>query len=157
MSWTIGDGMNQWDVEVVVEGQRIPSLGGQQVRLAYDYQFGGFAPTTRLLSVQTLMSPSHGVWAYEGGDVPNSGSLPLLLTRGNVACTAIEQCGSYARYGLSATDPMAMGSVNVPHGQTKQMGPWVIVHGGYEEETSSTMQCADWFVADLHVAILGLM
>jgi hypothetical protein len=47
--------------------------------------------------------------------------------------------------------------VSVAQGETGRLGPWVIVHGGYAEQTSATTACADWSVADVHVAILGLM
>lgn len=47
--------------------------------------------------------------------------------------------------------------LTVAHGQTAMFGPWVVVHGGYKEQTSANSACADWFVADVHVAILGLM
>ena len=156
-TWTISGGGRAWDVEVVVEGQQIPSLVGQKVSLSYDYQFGGFGPTRRELSVATLMSLSHGVWIAEGGDLPELGKLPLLLSQGNIACSASEQCGGYARYDINATDPLSMKTVPISHGQTGRFGPWVIVHGGYEEQTSAATSCLDWFVADVHVAILGLM
>jgi hypothetical protein len=158
MSWIVADGVRKWDVEVVVEGSKIPSLGGgQKVSLSYLYQFGGFGPTRRELSVVTQMSPSHGVWTAEGGDLPQLGNMPLPLARGKSLCTTSEQCGSYERYDIRATDPLSMKMLTVSHGQTAVFGPWVIVHGGYEEQTSENSACADWFVADVHVAILGLM
>jgi len=80
----------------------------------------------------------------------------LLLSQGQVACSATEQCGSYARYDIAAADPLSMKLVTVSHGQTSKFGPWVVVHGGYEAQTSTGM-CPDWFVADVHVAIFGLM
>ena len=157
MSWTISDGSRLWDVEVVVEGSKIPSLGGQKVSLNYFYQFGGFGPTRRELSVATLQSPSHGVWTAEGSDLPYLGKLPLVLSRGSATCTVNEQCGSYERYDLGAFDPLTMVTVSLVHSQTAAFGPWVLVHGGYEEQTSMGSMCNDWFVADVHVAILGLM
>lgn len=157
VSWIVADGVQKWDVEAVVEGSKIPSLGGgQKVSLSYAYQFGGFGPTRRELSLVTKMSPSHGVWTAEGGDLP-VGNMPLSLARGKSLCTTSEQCGSYDRYDIRATEPLSMKMLTVSHGQTATLGPWVIVHGGYEEQTSTNSMCADWFVADVRVAILGLM
>lgn len=158
MSWIVADGVRKWDVEAVVEGNKIPSLGsGQKVSLSYVYEFGGFGPTRRELSLVTQMSPSHGVWTAEGGDLPELGNLPLSLRRGKSVCTTSEQCGSYDRYDIRATDPISMKMLSVSHGQTATFGPWAIVHGGYEQQTSPNSACADWFVADVHVAILGSM
>jgi hypothetical protein len=156
MSWTISDGKRLWDVEAVVENNKIPSLQGQKVSLSYLYQFGGFGPSRRELSVVSQMSASHGVWIAEGGDVPQLGKLPLLLSRGSVNCSASEQCGTYERYSLVAFDPLSMITASLGHGQTGSFAQWVIVHGGFEEQTSAGM-CPDWFVADVHVAIFGLM
>lgn len=156
MSWTISDGKQQWDVEAVVEGNKIPSLGGQRVSLRYAYKFGGFGPTNRELSVVSRMSPSHGVWVFEAGDLPELARMPLALSRGAATCSTNEECGKYERYDLAATDPLSMKTLDVAHGQTARFGPWVVVHGGYEEQTSAG-GCPDWFVADVHVAILGLM
>jgi hypothetical protein len=158
MSWIVADGVRKWGVEAVVEGSRLPSLGnGQKVSLSYLYEFGDFGPTRRELSLVTQMSPSHGIWTAEGGDLPELGNMPLSLTRGKSLCTTSEQCGSYERYDIRATDPLSMKMLTVAYGQTAMFGPWVVVHGGYEEQTSANSMCADWFVADVHVAILGLM
>jgi hypothetical protein len=156
ISWTITSGNRSWDVEAVVEGNKVPSFGGQRVTLSYTFEFGGFGPSRRQVSVVSTMSPSHGVWIEEGGDLPQLGELPLELSRGASACSTTEQCGSYQRYEIAATDPLSMKTFAVAHGQTARFGPWVVVHGGYEEQTTAGT-CPDWFVADVHVAILGLM
>ena len=156
VSWSITFGNRSWDVEAVAEGSRFPSLLGERVSVSYSYEFGGFGPTRRELSVVTKLSPSRGVWIAEGGDLGQLGKLPLLLSQGQIACSATEQCGSYNRYDIAATDPLSMKTIAVPHGQTSSFGEWVIVHGGYAEQTSAGTSCADWFVADVHVAILGL-
>jgi hypothetical protein len=158
MSWIVADGMRKWDVEAVVEGSELPRLGSEQkVSLSYVYQFGGFGPTRRELSLVTLASASHGIWTAEGGDLSQLGKTPLSLARGEAECATSEQCGSYERYAILATDPLSKKMLTVAHGQTATVGPWVIVHGGYEEQTSTTSTCSDWFVADVHVAILGRM
>jgi hypothetical protein len=157
LSWTVTAGNRSWDVEALADGNPLPSLLGQKVSVSYSYGFGGFGPTRRQLSVVTEMSPSHGVWIAEGGDLPQLGKLPLLLWQGQVVCMATEQCGSYNRYDIGATDPLSMKMVQVSYGQTGRLGAWVIVHGGYEEQTSASSACADWFVADAGVAILGSM
>jgi hypothetical protein len=157
-SWIVADGVRKWDVEVVVEGGKLPSLGGgQKVSLSYVYQAGGFGPTHRELSLVTQTSPSHGIWTAEGADLPQLGNLPLSLARGKSLCATDEPCGSYERYDIRATDPLSMQTLTVPHGQTATIGPWVIVHAGYAEQTSATATCADWFVANVQVAIFGLM
>jgi hypothetical protein len=157
VSWIVADGTRKWGVEAVVEGSKIPSLGsGQKVSLTYVYEPGGFGPTRRELSLVTQMSASHGIWTAEGGDLLQLANMPLSLARGKSLCTTSEQCGSYERYDIRATDPLTMKMLTVPHGQTAMIGPWLIVHGGYEEQTSAS-SCPDWFVADVHVAILGLM
>jgi len=157
VSWTVTTGDRSWDVEAVVEGNKLPSLLGQKVSVSYAYEFGGFGPSHRQLSVVTKLSPSYGIWIAEGGDLPELGELPLLLSQGDAVCSTAGQCGSYSRYGIGATDPLSMRLVTVAHGQTGRLGPWVIVHGGFEEQTSTSSPCSDWFVADVHLAILGLM
>jgi len=157
-SWTLSDGKRVYDVEVVVEGQQIPSLRGEKVSLDYVYKFGGFGPTYRELHLASLTSSSHGVWTAEGGDLNQLGKLPLILQRGPAVCSASETCGSYERYDITASDPGAMNVIiTVPHGQSATLGPWVVTHGGYEEQTSTRSMCADWFVADVRLAILGRM
>ena len=84
------------------------------------------------------------------------GKLPLLLSRGSASCSASEQCGSYERYSLVAVDPLSMTTLSLGHGQVGTFAQWEVVHGGYEAQTSTGM-CPDWFVADVHVAIFGLM
>jgi len=156
MSWTVSDGSLSWDVEVVVEGEQVPSLVGQRVSLDYIYEPGGFGPTHRELSLVSRMSPSHGVWIAEGGDLDELKGLPFQLDRGGSVCAANGSCGDYERYDITATDPLTMASLLVPHGQSTRFGPWLVKHGGYAEATGPG-QCLDWFVADVHVAILGLM
>lgn len=153
-SFTVKNGSQVWIVEVVVEGHTLPDLIGEKVRINYDYKFGGFGPTFRVLALASLNSRSHGIWVAEGGDLPELASLPLMLTRGGLVCSTAEQCGSYARYDIVATDPLTMTGTNVPHAQSAAFGPWNVIHAGYEEQTQAGM-CPDWFVADAQVAILG--
>lgn len=157
MSFTVNGGNNDfWNVEVIVGGSRLPSLLGQKVRLTYEYKFGGFGPTFRQLSLVSLQSPSLGVWTAEGGALPELNNLPLLRTQGAVDCSANEPCGSYDRFSIVVTDPLTMGSVDVPYAQTRRLGPWEIVHAGYERQSSPSM-CPDWFVAHALVGVVGLM
>ena len=157
VSWKVSSGNALYDVEALVEGQKLPSLLNEKVSLEYIYKFGGFSPSYRELHLASLASTSHGVWTAEGADLSQLGQLPLLLERGMVACAASEPCGSYERYGLTAMDRATMKLVNVGHGETSTLGPWVVVHGGYAEQTSAGTMCADWFVADIRLAILGRM
>jgi hypothetical protein len=156
-SWTVTDGGRAWDVEFVVEGNEVPNLMGQSVSLSYSYQYGEFSPTLRHLSMTTLSSPSHGLWIAEAGDLPDFGELPLLLSRGPVACSSCDDCGGYEGYEISASDPLSMETVHLEHARSGVLGPYIIVHGGYRQQTSTTSPCSDWFVADVHVAILGRM
>lgn len=156
VAFTVTDGDRYWNAEVVVEGNNIPSLLGQKVRLDYRFEPGGFGPDVRHLALVSYGSRSHGVWIAEGGDIPDLGALPLQLISASVVCSSTEQCGSYERYDLAATDPVTMAGIRVPYAQAAQLGPWVIAHGGYEEQTSAGT-CPDWFVAHAQVGILGLM
>jgi hypothetical protein len=153
---TVRNGNELWTVEVVVEAHMIPSLLGEKVSLSYLYKFGGFGPSLSQLSLVSLGSRSHGVWVAQGGELSELNNLPLLLTRGGVACSTTEQCGSYQYYDIVATDPLTMTGTNVPHGQSSAFGPWNIIHAGYAEQTSPS-GCPDWFVANAEVAIFGLM
>jgi hypothetical protein len=157
MSFTVTDGNQEWVVEVVVEGNQLPSLGGQKVSLTYFHEPGEFGPTRRELSMVTLTSPSHGIWTSEGADLTELGNPPLHLSRSKAVCSTSEECGSYERYDIDAAEPLTMRTVNVPHGQSGSLGPWVIVHGGYAQQTSENSPCSDWYVADVRVGILGLM
>jgi hypothetical protein len=156
-SWTVTEGDRVFVVEVVVEGNQMPSLDGQKVSLTYFHEPGEFSPTRRELSMVTLTSPTHGVWMAEGGDLPELGNLPLQLSRSKTVCSRSAECGSYERYDIDAFEPLTTSTVSVQHGQTSKLGPWDIVHGGYAEQTSDGGSCLDWFVADVHVAILGSM
>lgn len=157
MSWTVTEGDRVFLVEVVVEGNQMPSLDGQEVSLTYLHEPEDFSPTRMELSLVTLTSPTHGVWTSEGGDLPELGNLPLQLSRSKTVCATSEECGSYERYDIDAVEPLTTSTVSVPHGQTSKLGPWAIVHGGYAEQTSNSGACADGYVADVRVAILGSM
>lgn len=156
-SWTVTEGDRVFVVEVVVEGNQLPSLDGQEVSLTFFHEPGEFSPTRRELSMVTLTNPAHGIWMGEGGDLSEIGNLPLQLSRSKTVCSTSEECGSYERYDIDAVEPLTTSTVSVPHGQTSKLGPWDIVHGGYAEQTSDGGSCLDWFVADVHVAILGSM
>jgi hypothetical protein len=155
-SLELSDGDRVWVVEVVVEGYELPSLVGQQVSLSYAFEDGEFSPTQRQLSLVSEQSASLGVWTAEGGDLPELGNVPLVLARGPAACLACDECGSYEAYGIDIVDPLSRTRVGVPHGQAEAYGPWVVVHGGLAQQTSSG-GCADWYVAHAQVAILGRM
>jgi hypothetical protein len=155
-SFTVRNGTQAWVVETVVEGHMLPDLIGEKVKVRYDYKFGGFGPTLRVLALASLNSRSHGIWVAEGGDLPELGGLPLILTRGGPVCSSAEPCGSYQRYDIVATDPLTMTGTNVPHAQSAAFGPWNVIHAGYAEQTMAGM-CPDWFVADVKVAIFGWM
>lgn len=156
-SWTVTEGDRVFVVEVVVEGNQLPSLDGQEVSLTFFHEPGEFSPTRRELSMVTLTNPAHGIWTAEGGELSELGNLPLQLSRSKTVCSTSEECGSYERYDIDAVEPLTTSTVSVPHSQSASLGPWAIVHGGYAEQTSDDGPCADWYMADVSVAILGSM
>jgi len=155
-TFRVAAGDRSWDVEIAVEGGDIPSLQGQTVSLSYSYEPEDFSPTLLHLSLVTLSSRSRGIWVAQGGELADLEDLPLQLSRGGVACSGSDDCLRYEGYDIGAAEAPSGPTLNVPYGHAATLGPWVVVHGGYSEQTSVVAACADDFVADVHVAILGL-
>jgi len=155
-TFRIAAGDRSWDVEIAVEGSDIPSLEGQTVSLSYSYHPEDFSPTLMHLGLATLSNPARGVWVAQGGELVELQDLPLQLSRGGVACSGSDDCLRYDGYEIHVMQAPGEPTLNVPYGQAATLGPWIVVHGGYLEQTSVIEACADAFVADVNVAIFGL-
>lgn len=99
-----------------------------------------------------IVATESGVAIYvgEGGDISQLVGVPVPLTRGAAICKTDDTCGTWERYDLSATT--ATTTTAIAHGASSKVGDYFIVHGGYAQQTTANTTCADWFVADVHVA-----
>jgi hypothetical protein len=139
-----------WDVEYLIPGVNLPDLSGSNVDVSYHYQFGGFGPTQRRLSVVSDRGAS--IHQADGGDLGDLVGLPVMLTQGAAICSSIAMCGDWQRYDMNAS--VGDFSTVVTHGGTARVGEFLVVHGGYAEQTSPNSSCPDYFVADVHVAVV---
>ena len=78
----------------------------------------------------------------------------LRLARGPIAAEESDDCGSWARYDLVAVVGEEVGVV--PEACEAEIGGHLVRHGGLRLQTSTDVQCMDWFVADAAAAILAL-
>lgn len=148
----------EWIVGLAAGGlapELLPVLG-DAVEVDYSFLFGGFGPNRGQL---TIRSTEGDLLAYVGHGA-GAQSIPkpewLTLTRGEARCSESSDCGAWSEYHLVVSHDEAMfdDPTVVLYGGTAELDRWTVHHGGYEEQTSESGTCADWFVADLKVALL---
>ena len=95
-------------------------------------------------------SPS-GQGVASGGSVSDLGNVPLTFRQGAAICAQHDTCGDWNRYDLEVLDNG--GWTRLPHGATLTLGGYRVIHGGVAEQVSAA-GCPDWYVADVHVAVI---
>jgi hypothetical protein len=140
-----------WTIGVVVPGPR-PVAAGQYVAVEYRASSGRYAPTVGWLEVRdatgTLVT-----WVGQGGDLPDL-TLPgeLAVTRGRPSCAARAACGGWRGYDLQIVAGRT--EAPLPYAREVTVDGLRVVHGGYELATSFS-GCADWYVANVVLAVTG--
>jgi len=141
-----------WAIEVNLPDAPRPGVG-DRIRIDVSYHEEYFAPdagTIRLADADGSLL----WWIGEAGLLtalePPEG---LLWTTTRAACTdAFEDCGAWRGYDVAAR--LGDTILDLPYGSAGALGDLVILHGGLDVQTSTTVTCVDWFHQFARMAVM---
>jgi hypothetical protein len=121
---------------------------GAQVDLHLAYEWGGFSPEQRALSIRV-----DGQLAFFYGLGGEVASLPipseLRVAQGAALCRTDGECGSWSSFQLEVAEASATAEQVLAPGESKQVGPYEVTHDGDDQQVPGVGDrgCADWFVS----------
>jgi len=143
-----------WTVWLLL-GEHTPALAtGEAVVVHSFYRMEPFAPSPGHVLVTR---PGGALVAWFGTDGTAEALAPpegVTLVRGAAVCAQSDDCGAWAGYALDVTAGESAAAVG--YGETATVGGLQVVHGGQRLEFPGPRGCADWFVADVDVALVPL-
>ena len=144
-----GDG---WTIGLAAPGLSAQGLiNSTEIDVSWSFRLGGFSPDVGAVEVRD--DAGLAVWIGEGADLDTLATpAELLLEEGARVCHQSEDCGSWEWLDLEATWGGRTDTLN--HGSSLTFGEHEILHGGYQNQTSASDRCADWFAADIQVAAI---
>ncbi len=159
---SIRDGdADAWELAFVLPDAD-PELFGavdDEVTVRYHFRFGGFSPDAGFAH---LYGPEGIVAAVAESGGLESIELPgeVTLSDGGAICSRVEDCGEWSRHDLTVDTTLdeSLDAFPLGYGATvaAQEGDHRFVHAGFEVTDDAYDTCADWFVADLTVALYPL-
>jgi hypothetical protein len=143
-------GTADWNVEYQVPSNGVNWTVGENIQVAYARSGGGWVPVVTSLILN--FGQAVDVYIGSGGKVSDLGTVPFTFRQGASVCVQHHMCGDWADYDLEFKD--TSGWIRVPYGATTTLGTYRIIHGGLAEQLTASSTCADWYVADVHVAVM---